>query len=166
MSPLNQGTVIGLTDSSTGAMLSLSAISVPVLLDTNTNAAHSVHQWARLYHYGHIELPFLCVTTTFLYAYAARRKRYVQCKQWSLYAWAGVVTMIMVPFTWIFMDTTVNSQLFGWDALPVGSSIEMGSVRGVLVRWAFLHATRSLFPMIGAVMGLVGVFQEVGVLEN
>lgn len=159
-------------------MVSLSAISIPVLLDTNIDPSHSVRQWARLYHYGHIELPFLCVSATLLYAYAARRRYRHSMKgkgrQWSLsvYAAAAVATFAMVPFTWIFMAGT-NNRLFQLNDLSMSSEesasdidIEADMVRGLLVKWAILHVARSGFPLIGAGLGLMGVAREVGVLVD
>lgn len=31
-------------------------------------------------------------------------------------------------------------------------------------RWSWLHATRSLFPLVGAVVGFTGLLQDLGVL--
>jgi hypothetical protein len=82
-----------------GAMISLSGFAVPVFLDTNGNADHMVRQWARLYHYGHIYLPALCIATCGLYGYAATTRRRARRNVWTRYVLAAVSTFAMVPFT-------------------------------------------------------------------
>ena len=141
----------------TGAMMSLSAFVIPVLLDTDQDAKHMVRQWARLYHYGHIYLPALCVSTTGLYVYTSLSKRVVNNKQWSRYALAATSTIAMVPFTWLVMTAT-NNTLFRLDASEL--VMELGLVRGLVVRWAWLHVTRSLFPLVGAILGFMTLLQE------
>lgn len=140
-----------------GAMMSLSAFVIPVFLDTDQDAEHMVRQWARLYHYGHIYLPALCVSTTGLYAYASLSKRVADNKQWSRYALAATSTIAMVPFTWLVMTPT-NNTLFRLDASEL--VMELSLVRGLVVRWAWLHVTRSLFPLVGAILGFMTLHQE------
>jgi hypothetical protein len=144
-------------------MMSLSAVGVPVFLDTNTDTTHLLRQWARLYHYGHIMMPALAVGATTLYAYTALSKRAANNKQWPTYAKAAATTISIVPFTWIVMTST-NNTLFGLlDAANAkASTVEMGSLRGLIVRWSFLHLARSFFPLCGAVMGLKGLLHELG----
>lgn len=138
-------------------MISLSVFAVPVFLDTNENAGHMVRQWVRLYHYGHIYLPALCVATCGLYGFAAMTKWATGQKQWARYALAAVSTFAMVPFTWLVMTPT-NDTLFGFDAS--GAAEDLGYGRGLVVKWAWLHVTRSLFPLIGAFIGFKTILQE------
>ena len=138
-------------------MISLSAFTVPVFLDTNGDAGHMVRQWVRLYHYGHIYLPALCVATCGLYGFAAMIKRAAGKKQSSRYALAAVSTFAMVPFTWLVMTPT-NNTLFGLEAS--GAAEDLGHVRRLIVKWAWLHVTRSLFPLIGAFIGFKTFLQE------
>ncbi|KAJ5952330.1 DUF1772-domain-containing protein [Penicillium vulpinum] len=137
--------------------MSLSAFVIPVFLDTNQTADHMVRQWARLYHYGHIYLPALCVSTTGMYLFAALGRRASNNEQWSRYALAAISTITMVPFTWLLMTPT-NNTLFRLD----GSDyfVELSLVRGLVVKWAWLHVTRSLFPLVGAILGFTTLCQE------
>lgn len=151
-------------------MTSLSAMPVPVFLDTNTDAAHMLRQWVRMYHYGHIYMPALCVATCGIYAYAARDSRACSLR----YALAAAVTLAMVPFTWLFMAPT-NSTLFRLEeeASWGGSGIEgtgaavgvaqLGYVQELVVRWGWLHLARCLFPVAGAALGWTGIMKETGV---
>lgn len=143
--------------------MSLSAFVVPVLLDTDTESTHLVRQWARLYHYGHIYLPALSVGTTGLYGYIALRPDPSEQKHWLTYAAAGATTITMVPFTWLVMVPT-NNALFRLEALAAetASDVDLNTVRGLVVRWAWLHVVRSLFPLVGAILGFAGVLGELG----
>ncbi|KAA6412020.1 MAG: noranthrone monooxygenase [Lasallia pustulata] len=143
-----------------GAMMSLSAIVVPVFLDTDTESTHLVRQWARLYHYGHLYMPAVSVAATGLYGYVALRKRASNRNQWFIYAAAGATTITMVPFTWLMMAPT-NTTLFRLEALAsaTASAVELSTVQELVVRWAWLHVVRSVFPLVGAILGLVGVLQ-------
>lgn len=141
-------------------MASLSAFVIPVLLDTNVAADHMLRQWVRLYHYGHIYMPALCVATCGIYVYAALGKRRAAAgSDWSrCYALAAVSTIAMVPFTWLVMAPT-NNTLFRLESL--GSAVtDLALVRILLVRWAWLHAMRSLSPLLGAYLGFTGLVQE------
>jgi Domain of unknown function (DUF1772) len=107
-------------------------------------------------------MPAVAVATTSLYIYAALRKRAARERSvWPIYAAAGVATLAIVPFTWVFMDPT-NYTLFGLDELPKISTkmADETTVRRLLIKWAWLHVFRSLLPMTGSIMGLVGVLQE------
>ena len=44
-----------------GAMMGLSLITIPLFLDTNTQSAHMLTQWVRLYHYGHLYMPSMAI---------------------------------------------------------------------------------------------------------
>jgi hypothetical protein len=144
-------------------MMSLSAFVIPVFLDTNGDANHMLRQWTRLYHYGHIYLPALCITTCGLYAYVALSKRASGKRQWTQYVLAALSTIAMVPFTWVAMTPT-NDTLFRLEALgSIGidtAEAELGYVRALVMKWAWLHVTRSFAPLIGAILGLYSLLQE------
>jgi len=68
-------------------------------------------------------------------------------------------TMAMVSFTWLVMAPT-NETLFRLEeATGSGSMVEPGLVSGLAVRWAWLHVARSLFPLVGAIVGFTGLLQ-------
>ncbi|KAI9727727.1 MAG: hypothetical protein M1828_005955 [Chrysothrix sp. TS-e1954] len=149
--------------------MSLAAISIPVILETSTESSISLlRPWTRLYHYGHIYMPVIAVTATSLYAYTAWSKRAAGIKQWRKYAFAGATTISMVPFTWLIMDGT-NTTLFQLEASASASAsnfpdpVKLGKVQALVVKWAWLHAVRSMFPLVGAIIGFRGVLQELGV---
>ncbi len=157
-SPTNIGAPATADPFCPGAMLSLSLMAIPVFFETTTEPAQLFHQWARMYHYGHRVAPTMALATSLLYAYTAIHKR-AAGRRWVVFAVAGVTTMIMVPFTLIFMVPT-NNTLFRLQAeskaAPVAS---LGEAQELVTKWSRLHVVRSLFPLAGAILGLMGILQ-------
>lgn len=180
--------------------MSLSLMAVPVLLDTTTNAPQLYHQWARMYHYGHQVLPTAAVATFLLYTYTAVKKHNEEKKKekkkqkktttpwaggwaggWAgpVFLLAGVTTLSILPFTWIFMLGT-NNELFRLEAEAMSSAAGVGvggvplssllslatttkdiiEAKALVASWSRLHFIRSLLPLVGAVIGAVGTFGE------
>lgn len=146
--------------------MSLSVIVIPVFLDTDTEPTQLIRHWARLYRYGGFYMPALSVAVTGLYGYSALRKRTSNRKQWLIYAAAGATTITMVLFTLLMMAPT-NNILLRMEALAsasaTASAVGLSTVQDLVVRWAWLHVVRSVFPLVGAILGLVGILQEFGV---
>lgn len=137
--------------------MGLSAFTIPVFLDTNVDAGQILQQWMRLYYYGHTYMPALCIATCGLYGYAALSRRVSSHKQWYRYALAAVLTISMVPFTWLVMVST-NDTLFLLGASDSGT--ELNLARALVVKWAWLHVMRSLSPLFGAILGFVSILHE------
>ncbi|KAG6355442.1 hypothetical protein INS49_003404 [Diaporthe citri] len=127
-----------------GAMLSLSGIAVPVLLETATDAPQLLCAWTRMYHYGHLALPTMGVGACLLYLSAAWRTS----KSRGALAAAALVTVAMVPFTWVFMGP-LNGELFRLQAASTTDPAAIGleGVRDMVIWWSRLHVTRSLMPL-------------------
>ncbi|THC93446.1 hypothetical protein EYZ11_007065 [Aspergillus tanneri] len=140
-----------------GAMTSLSLMAVPVFLDTTTVPGQLFHQWVRLYHYGHQVLPTLAVVTFSLYGYSAWRRRKAK-KSWGALVLAGLTTVAMLPFTWLVMVPT-NNILFALEASSraSGAVATMEEARALVTKWCWMHLARSLFPLAGAVIGMVQI---------
>ncbi|KAF3762999.1 DUF1772-domain-containing protein [Cryphonectria parasitica EP155] len=139
-------------------MASLCLITVPVLLDTDSDGPHLVSQWARMYHYGHLVMPSISVATCVLYGFITASRRSAR-KSWRVPALAGAITVVMVPFTWVVMAPT-NDRLFNLQSLsqvdPV--TVDIAEVRDLVTSWWWLHGARCIFPLVGAVVGAVGLF--------
>lgn len=88
-----------------------------------------------------------------LYGYIALKRRAAK-KPWVAYLVAAAVTVIMVPYTWVFMVPT-NNTLFRLEAEsqiePLISSMDMA--KELVKKWSWLHLTRSFFPLAGSVIG-------------
>lgn len=140
--------------------MALSFLAVPVFLETTTSPAQLYHEWARTYHYGHQALPALAVTTFALYAWAAKARR-EQGWPWHRFLLSGVVTLTMVPFTWIFM-TSLNNTLFSLEAQSKALATPVSTLeeaQALLESWSRLHFARSLFPLAGSAIGLMTVLK-------
>ncbi|KAJ0120540.1 uncharacterized protein J7T55_015269 [Diaporthe amygdali] len=137
-----------------GAMMSLSFIAVPVLLETTRDAPQLLTAWTRTYHYGHLALPTMSVGTFLLYIYAARASKKGKGRSRGILAAAGVATVAMVPFTWAFMLPT-NDELFRLQAASVTEPGVAGfdAVREMVTSWSWMHVMRSLMPLVGAILG-------------
>ena len=140
--------------------MGLSLMTIPLFLDTNTQSAHMLTQWVRLYHYGHLLLPSMAIATSLIYAYTVTAKR-ASGNKWVTYAAAGVVTVSMIPFTLIIMAPT-NSTLFRLEKeIKVEAAVAtLDQVQALVTRWGRMHFVRSLFPLIGAVFGFSGLMDE------
>ncbi|KAK4995161.1 hypothetical protein LTR66_004969 [Elasticomyces elasticus] len=145
----------------TGAMMSLSLTTIPLFLDTNTQSAHMLSQWVRLYHYGHLLLPSMAVATCLIYGYLVFSKR-ASGKPWITYAVAGAVTVTMIPFTWIVMVPTNNTLFRLNDEIKVAVPA-LDHVQELVKGWGRLHAFRSLFPLVGAILGFSGLLNNLAI---
>ncbi|KAE9364960.1 DUF1772-domain-containing protein [Stipitochalara longipes BDJ] len=141
-----------------GAMMSLSLMAVPVLLETTTEAPQLFFQWVRMYHYGHQVLPTMAVGTFLLYSYTCTKRTKAK-KPWGFFGLAGLATISMLPFTWFVMVST-NSELFRLEAASKVDPLVMGilGAKQLVVKWSWLHFTRSLMPLVGAILGTLGTF--------
>lgn len=141
--------------------MSLSLLAVPVLLDTVTSGPLLIEQWYSLYHYGHRIAPGLSIATCSLYVLTTFRRRKEQ-RSWLRYAFAGILTFAMIPFTLTIMAPT-NNALFGMQAQQangIGGSTVLNHAQDLVGRWRYLHLLRSLFPLVGAFLGLSAVRGE------
>jgi hypothetical protein len=140
--------------------MGLSLMAVPLFLDTNTESAHMLNQWVRLYHYGHLLLPTMSVVTSLLYGYTAAGKR-SSAQSWVAYAVAGVMTLSMIPFTLLVMVPTNNTLFRLADEIKSDAAVTtLGQVQKLVTRWGRMHFIRSLSPLVGAVIGLTALLNE------
>ena len=145
------------TNALSGAMMSCSFLTVPVLLDTNSKGPNLVSQWARMYEYGQKIMPSLAIATLFCYIVACIGM-YTADEPWTRGALAGAITISIVPFTFIVMLPT-NTKLFQMQKLSRPSSPSALEARSLVTKWAFLHVARSLIPLAGAAIGVTSIFR-------
>lgn len=139
--------------------MSLSLMAVPVFLDTTNKAPQLFKEWLSMYNYGFPTLPTISIGTCALYLYTALRARALG-SSWALCATAGIVTVVMVPFTWLFMWPT-NDTIMALEKETRGKekSGDFNEARRLVQKWNRTHFTRSLFPLAGALIGLYGLLQ-------
>lgn len=142
-------------------MTSLSIVSVPVLLETATDSPQLLRQWSRMYHYGHLIMPSLAVGTLLLHACTALQLRALG-KAWGVFACAGAVTIAIAPFTWTVMEGT-NGELFerlerAGASSKENAAADLQEVKGLVKHWSWLHLMRSMLPLAGTALAVVGTF--------
>lgn len=142
--------------------MSLSLLAVPVFLTTTNSSAQLLREWARMYTLGHQVLPSISVATMVLHAYTAYSTRNEKKVSglWRTFATAGVITVLMLPFTWFIMAPT-NTLLFGLEEQSRTGAGDAGfeMVRELVARWRLLHLARSCFPLVGSLVGLSGLWE-------
>lgn len=140
--------------------MNLFLLTIPVLLETTQQTHQLLHQWSRVYYSGHRKGPAISITTGLIYAYAAWSK-YAAGSPWLVFAVAGATTVSMVPYTWIVMQST-NDALFRAEARTKSEQVQSWAEAESLVKaWNRFNAVRSLFPLAGAILGILGTVKLV-----
>ncbi|KAL4911419.1 hypothetical protein BDW74DRAFT_142880 [Aspergillus multicolor] len=134
-------------------MMTITFLTIPVWLDTITTPGPLLHQWLRMYHYGHLGHPTMAATTLTLYAISAYRRR-SNGRPWGSLVTAGAVTMLMSAFTLLIMLPTNNVLFEHATTTSATQTIPFEEARGLVVKWGWLHLTRCIFPLLGAVIGM------------
>ncbi|KAK4609853.1 Monooxygenase hypC [Fulvia fulva] len=137
-----------------GAMMSLFLRTIPVILETTTAPSQLLHQWHRIFYRGHIQGPLISIATGLLYSFAAYQ-RAQRGGAWKPLAVSVAITVAMIPFTWVFM-ANVNNSLFSAVAVTEKGGVgDWKEAEGLVRRWGAWNAVRALFPLSGAVLGLL-----------
>ncbi|KAL4933809.1 DUF1772 domain-containing protein [Aspergillus undulatus] len=136
-----------------GSMMTISLLAIPVFFETTTTSSQLFHQWVRMFHYGHRAHPTMAAIAFTLYTYTAWR-RSIENKPWGTWLLAGLVTTLMTPFTWMFMLPT-NSRIYGFAMAGKDNlGVTIGEAKRLVGRWGWMHLVRSVFPLIGAAIGI------------
>lgn len=136
-------------------MMNLFLLTIPVFLETTPQTAQLLHQWSRVYYSGHRKGPAISIATGMIYGVAAWSK-HAAGSPWRVFALAGVTTVSMVPYTWTMMQST-NNALFRAEARSkAGNEEGRGEAERLVKSWNRLNAGRALFPLAGAILGILG----------
>ncbi|OJJ05581.1 hypothetical protein ASPVEDRAFT_153772 [Aspergillus versicolor CBS 583.65] len=136
-----------------GSMMTISLISIPVALETAAEPSHLLHLWTCMFHYGHRLHPTIAALTSTLYGCCALRRRGAN-KSWAAFAWAGLLTMSISPFTWLFLLPTnkvITNLVHGSQG---AGAIEMEDARRLVIKWSWMHLVRSIFPLVGGIIAM------------
>lgn len=143
-----------------GAMMNLFLLTIPVLLETTQQTQQLLHQWTRVFYSGHRKGPGISIATGLIYGYAAWSK-HAAGSPWRVFAVAGATTVSMIPYTWIVMQST-NNALFRAEARTKAEQAQSWTEAESLVKtWNRLNAVRALFPLAGAILGILGTVKLV-----
>jgi noranthrone monooxygenase len=138
-----------------GAMMNLFLLTIPMMLETTNQPVQLLHQWSCVFYSGHHKGPGISIATGLIYSYAAW-SNHAAGIPWRVFALAGALTVGMVPFTWVFMMGT-NNALFKAEAKSKsgGDRSSWKEVESLVKTWSGLNAIRALFPLSGAVLGML-----------
>ncbi|KAH7396386.1 hypothetical protein BKA66DRAFT_455027 [Pyrenochaeta sp. MPI-SDFR-AT-0127] len=138
-----------------GAMMSLSIITMPVLVNTPLSTAQLCSVWSQIYVRGRGLLPALAIVTCAMYGYVYTRQKSPRPSKALLLA--GGITIAIAPFTWIALAPT-NNQLFALHSenrAMTAFSVGAEPAKELIVEWSYLHLVRSTLPLFGAAIGLL-----------
>ncbi|KAL2812896.1 DUF1772-domain-containing protein [Aspergillus cavernicola] len=148
-----------------GNIAALSLIAVPALTTSRREDQAPpkllVKQWRNMYEAGKTQNPPIAATTAAAFFYLAwsvreggplfRQATYSRA---GLYSTAAVLTLSIVPYTFVAMRTT-NGSLLDLASSPTEFSERATTASGTLLdRWGFLNGIRSILPLAGGLMGM------------
>lgn len=142
-------------------MINISIMDVPLLLDTATDSSQLLHQWCRLYEFGIQTYPVFSVTTCLLYVAAALGRRSAGRPDWRVLASAAALTLVMIPFTLLYMQPTIDAMFVLRKLDIVGEKTTLEEVQALAVKWQWQHVVRSMFPLAGSALGFLGASGKV-----
>lgn len=147
-------------------MMNISVLDVPVLLASTEDAHQLVKHWSHLYNFGSRFYPAMAVSISLVYIFAALRsssrsssnnknnsgKKTKNPRRFA-FVLAAALTLTMAPYTWAFMSPT-NNTLFSVAKLGLaGVTTPLEDIHALLAKWRWLHFVRSLFPLVGSILG-------------
>ncbi|KAL2436722.1 hypothetical protein ABEF95_013508 [Exophiala dermatitidis] len=132
--------------------------------DDNTPSTTLAKQWSYIYNRGKVQNPPVAAMTAgaFFYLAWSARTTAPQSQLPLLYGSAAAATLGIVPFTLLLMNST-NSKLIRHTAAsskelsPGAQQSKDEEIVRLLGTWTTLNAIRGLFPLVGAVIGLVAI---------
>lgn len=129
----------------------MSLLAVPGLLSAAVPSQALAQQWEGIYTRGKALGPRMALVSLAGYAYLAYDRR-SQGQSYAGYIVAAVLSLGIMPYTIVFMSPTNNALLgvAGGATQTLGES----AVRELVSKWKDLNLVRSVFPLVGAVIGL------------
>ncbi|CAK1361649.1 unnamed protein product [Cercospora beticola] len=134
-----------------GTIMSLFLLTIPVITKNTSEGPHLIRQWSDIFHSGHRKGPGIAIATAVLYAFGAYTKN-SEGQSYGIFLAAAATTVSMIPYTWVFMKRT-NDALF---AAEENGRTDIYDASALVQSWNRLNAIRALFPLAGAVLGMLG----------
>ncbi len=160
---LRTAQVVGITGPAlfAGSGITYSLVTIPAILKAPTPLL--LQQWRSIFTTGATIGPPLAIISFLNLGYVAYTKRNEGIRsqginsnpaEWKAYAFCGLVTLAVVPFTLLFINGT-NSILLAESASDAGKkSTADDQVRELVMKWGRFNALRSFFPVIGVMVVL------------
>lgn len=137
-----------------GGIAALSLVTIPALLTSSLPGPVLARQWASVYNKGKALMPVVAGLSLVAFGFASYQSRQYG-NRWKQYASAAGLTIAIVPFT-LGLMSGVNGQLMSQAAGAVGAAdaTTAHDTLELLKKWSTLNLTRSLWPLLGAAIGL------------
>ena len=142
-----------------GSIAAMSTIMMPSLLSSPASADVLAKQWLQGFTRGKALGPSLAGLSLAVYSYLAYDARAKGDAKWLAWAAAGVLTISIVPFTLVFMDTT-NQALIAAATGGSSKSLASGATSELVTKWKHLNLVRSVLPLTGTVVGFYGLLHS------
>ncbi|KAL4885448.1 hypothetical protein BJY04DRAFT_134518 [Aspergillus karnatakaensis] len=160
--------VVGLTGAAwlAGNIGGYSFITIPSLLKSHTEHSASlpliVKQWRDMYEAGKAQNPPIAILTATAFGYLAWSVHksiaigaLAPKNAVALYSAAAALTVGIVPWTLAVMVPT-NKKLIGRaESVWVEDEGSVTEVKGLIGKWTVLNTLRGVFPLLGAVVGVL-----------
>ena len=129
----------------------LSLLAVPGLLSAAVPAQALAKQWEGIFTRGKVLGPQMALVSLAGYAYVVYDRK-SQGQNYAGFVTAAVLSLAIMPYTIIVMSPT-NNALLG-VASGATKTLSESAVRELVTKWKGLNLVRSVFPFVGAVVGL------------
>ena len=118
--------------------------------------AVGLQQWGQIFNLGVRVAPPMGVTaaSTLLYAAYQNYQSDADDLRWKGLVTTAVGTLLIIPFTLIFMNATNQRLIAGNEGR---SKLGDGEIRTLLGRWGDLNMVRGVFPFVAVLVGLWSV---------
>lgn len=142
-----------------GNIAALSLNAIPALKSTveenDVQAQKAAKQWKQAFESGKSQNPPVAISASAAFIYLAWQSnssiQQVANMKLQLYTAAALLTIGIIPFTLIFMNTTNRKlSIFAQEATRSVPTDKLSSkVKKLLAEWQLLNGIRSMLPLLG-----------------
>ncbi|KAJ5644218.1 uncharacterized protein N7484_006725 [Penicillium longicatenatum] len=148
-----------------GNIAALSMNAAPAVLrarvEDNLPVKNTVKLWRNLYESGKAQNPPVAALTASAFFYLAWSNRssstlirQVARNSPALYGTAAILTLSIVPFTFVAMSSTNNALLAKTELDSEPSAQTSAEIDDLVKKWISLNGIRSLLPLAAGVFGI------------
>ncbi|KAK9371608.1 uncharacterized protein V1513DRAFT_428387 [Lipomyces chichibuensis] len=140
-----------------GAIMSLSALTIPALKAPKVSTPDTAARFRTLVFSVRRMVPFLAILPTLSFAFLAWNAPHAK----MAHSIAAVCSAGFIPYTFLFMMGTIRAIFSKAEVLESKSrgaeSSEAENLEVLLNRWAMMNSVRGMLPLLGAMVGLSAV---------
>ncbi|KAI1002887.1 hypothetical protein K3495_g5315 [Podosphaera aphanis] len=138
---------------SAGACAGITGYLVPAIRQSPTPLL--LAQWRQMYRSGSYTAPPTAAVTCGALSYVSYYFRF--SPEWRLWALSSVLSISIVPFTFLVVFPT-NKVLETWQDRN-GEGVDRREVDKQITRWTYKHTARSCLSVFGGLIALFGVIR-------